>query len=348
MVKVSKVSISGLSFTLEEEADKMLRTYLDSLSKHYKSNPNGSEIMEGIESRIAELLVDRGGKTGVVQTATAREVIDIIGKPEDIYDESDEGTKTREEAKPYAGKRRFYRDPDGKMVGGVCSGLGCRFSIDPVWFRLFFVILTILGLGATDWIDWDFGPVFPVLAYCILWAVMPLARTTGQKCELRGESLSYDCIERQVENRKENESAKSGGNNFISICFKIFLAFFGFIFFIVGFAGIIALVFAFFGLAIAGLSLPAFLGNIASTLTTVPAWAAVTMKCLSLIVTFLPFAGLLYGGIMLLFHLKSPSWRPGLVMVLVWFASLIALIVIGATTIPDIWHLNTIMNNCWI
>ncbi|MCQ2183236.1 MAG: PspC domain-containing protein [Bacteroidales bacterium] len=346
MVKVSKVSISGLSFTLEEEADNLLRTYLDNLSAHYKNNPNGSEILEGIESRIAELMIDRGGKNGVVSAATAQEIIDIIGKPEDIYEESSDSAS--ESGKEQSGKRRVFRDPDNKMVGGVCSGLGAYFKLDPIIFRLFFVVFTILGIGATDWIDWDFGPIIPVLTYCILWAIIPLARTTSQKCEMRGVGLSYDSIERQVENRKEYESVKSNGNNLISICFKIFLAFLGLIFFIVGFSGIIALVCAFFGLAIAGLTLPAFLGEIVSSLATIPVWAATTIKILSLMVTFLPFAALLYGGIMLLFNLKAPSWRPGLVIFLIWFASIIALLIIGSTTIPGIWHMDNIVNNSWI
>jgi len=186
------------------------------------------------------------------------------------------------------------------------------------------------------------------LAYCIFWVVIPMARTTEQKCEMRGEKLSYSNIERQVENRKEYESSRSDSNNFLSICFKIILAFFGFILFTVGFAGIIALVCVFFGLAVAGLAMPAFIGDIISSLATVPLWASVSIKVFSLLVAFLPFAGLLYGGILLLFRLKSPSWKPGLVMFLVWIASLIALIAIGASTIPDIWHMHTIINNCWI
>jgi len=348
MVKVSKVSISGLSFTIEEEADKLLRTYLDKLSTHYSNNPNGNEIMEGIESRIAELLIDRGAKGGVVSPATIQEIIGIIGKPEDIFDESNEGTKTSYESKPFTGKKKFYRDPDGKMVSGVCSGLGTYFRIDPIWFRLFFVVFTILGIGATDWIDWDFGPVIPVLTYFVLWAVIPLARTTQQKCELRGESLTYDNIEKQIENRKEYESTKSNGTNFFMVCFKVFLVFIGFLLFIVGFAGIIALVCAFFGLAVAGLAMPAFIGDIVTSLATVPIWAAVSIKILSLIVVFLPFAGLLYGGILLLFRLKAPAWRPGLVMFLVWIAALIALVTIGASTIPDIWHMHNVVYNCCI
>lgn len=47
------------------------------------------------------------------------------------------------------------------IVAGVCGGLGEFFGIDPVWFRILFVIL---GLP---------GGVPGVLPYVILWIVMP-------------------------------------------------------------------------------------------------------------------------------------------------------------------------------
>lgn len=352
MVKVRKVSISGLSFTLEEGADTLLSSYLDTLSGHYEGNANGKEIMEGIESRISELLIDRGGKAGVVTEAMAREVIGIIGKPEDIFDDT-EGTG---EAEKPSGKKKFYRDHDGKMVGGVCSGLAIHFRTDPLWFRLFFVLFTILGIGFEDWIDWDFGVVFPTLTYCILWAIMPLARTTAQKCEMRGESLSWDNIEKQVENRKEYEAkANTNNSNFLSVCLKIFVGFFGVIFFIVGFSGILALVCVVLGLSIAGIAVPAVIGGALGALAGIPVWASVTIKVLATIVTFLPFAALLYGSIKMIFNFKTPKWKPGLVMLLVWLTAVIALLVIGAVAIPggfwnpDLWNspATTVFNN-WI
>ena len=42
----------------------------------------------------------------------------------------------------------------------------------------------------------------------------------------------------------------------------------------------------------------------------------------------LPFIGILYGGVMMVFGFKSPSWRPGLVIFVLW---LIVLVVLGAT-----------------
>ena len=39
-------------------------------------------------------------------------------------------------------------------------------------------------------------------------------------------------------------------------------------------------------------------------------------------VCFLPFVGMLYGGIMMIFDLRTPRWRPGLVIFLLWIVAL--------------------------
>lgn len=56
--------------------------------------------------------------------------------------------------------RRLIRRTDGKMIGGVAGGLGDYFGVDPVWFRLGFVLAVFAG-GAG------------ILAYIVLWIIMP-------------------------------------------------------------------------------------------------------------------------------------------------------------------------------
>lgn len=49
------------------------------------------------------------------------------------------------------------------VFAGVCGGLGAFFGISPNWFRLVFIVPTLMG-------------GFPgVLLYVILWIVMPRA-----------------------------------------------------------------------------------------------------------------------------------------------------------------------------
>ena len=55
--------------------------------------------------------------------------------------------------------RPLYRDPNNKMIGGVCSGLGYYFDIDTLLIRVGFVVVALVGGGG-------------VLAYLILWAAL--------------------------------------------------------------------------------------------------------------------------------------------------------------------------------
>jgi phage shock protein PspC (stress-responsive transcriptional regulator) len=55
------------------------------------------------------------------------------------------------------------RRQEGKIIAGVCSGLGAYTGIDPVIWRIGFVVL-VFGGGAG------------ILAYIVAWLVMPMAR----------------------------------------------------------------------------------------------------------------------------------------------------------------------------
>jgi len=56
--------------------------------------------------------------------------------------------------------KRIKRISEGKFIGGVCSGLGQHFDVDPVIFRLLF-LLTIPS-------------IFPsVTLYLLMWVLLP-------------------------------------------------------------------------------------------------------------------------------------------------------------------------------
>ncbi|MFN2136139.1 MAG: PspC domain-containing protein [Candidatus Promineifilaceae bacterium] len=59
-------------------------------------------------------------------------------------------------------EKRLTRQ-DG-MVAGVCGGLGAFFGINPIWFRILFLILMLPG-GLPG-----------VLPYLLLWIIMPRAK----------------------------------------------------------------------------------------------------------------------------------------------------------------------------
>jgi hypothetical protein len=56
---------------------------------------------------------------------------------------------------------------------------------------------------------------------------------------------------------------------------------------------------------------------------------AVLLKIVLMLVVFLPFLGMLYGGIQMIFGFKPPRWKPGLIIFVLWLIALIALVVLG-------------------
>ncbi|MBA4853692.1 PspC domain-containing protein [Emticicia sp. BO119] len=91
--------------------------------------------------------------------------------------------------------KKFYRDNDNKVLGGVASGLAAYFGVDVTVIRLLFVLSVLLfGTG--------------VLAYIILWIVAPKAQTLTQKMEMKGEPVTLSNIETNIkEGLKVDKSA---------------------------------------------------------------------------------------------------------------------------------------------
>ncbi|HET9258751.1 MAG TPA: PspC domain-containing protein [Acidimicrobiia bacterium] len=67
----------------------------------------------------------------------------------------------RDGAPPAAhAERRLYRSNSQRVFAGICAGLGDYFAVDPVWFRVGFVILALGG-----------GSGF--LIYLLMWLIVP-------------------------------------------------------------------------------------------------------------------------------------------------------------------------------
>jgi phage shock protein PspC (stress-responsive transcriptional regulator) len=187
MKKTLTVNISGIVFHIDEDAYEKLNQYLASVRRHFTPDDGCDEIMADIESRIAETLQEKiSDSKQVVSLKDVQEVISQLGEPDQIGGEE-------EPAQPSGGprirtektQRRLYRDPDNAILGGVAGGLGAYFQIDTTWIRIAFVLFTFV---------YGFGPML----YLILWIVVPKARTTAEKLEMRGEKVNISNIERTI------------------------------------------------------------------------------------------------------------------------------------------------------
>lgn len=194
MKETIKASISGYAFTFNSDAYDLLNTYLDNLRNYYGSKSEGQEIIEDIEARMSELLQLQASKTeDVITYADAKHIIQIMGNPKEFDDSYDETIDDKQKEKANTDtlhiKKRLYRDGDHSIIGGVCSGLGQYFRIDPVIIRIIYVVSLILSEYITDRFS---GALF--LAYFILWIAMPKAKTMAQKIAMTGKNTSIESI----------------------------------------------------------------------------------------------------------------------------------------------------------
>ncbi len=182
MKKIININFQGRIIPIEETAYDILKQYIESLRKYFAKEEGCEEIINDIESRIAELFSDRLKKnTPCITDENVNSVIASIGRPEDLEeaegaqdipgngagsakDHTASGTGTQQNAQqPYqttlSGKRLFRSEND-KLLGGVAAGLASYFGIDPSVMRIIFVLFMFLG-----------GSGF--LVYIILWIVLP-------------------------------------------------------------------------------------------------------------------------------------------------------------------------------
>lgn len=178
MKKIININLSGRVIPIEDSAYERLQHYIESLRRYFAHEEGRDEIINDIESRIAELMnekIRKGAQT--VTDADISEIIASMGTIEDfeaVEKENDARTNTgatesasqqSSSSSDYSqsGKKRnrLYRDSGDKMIGGVCSGIAYYLNIDPAIVRILFAIITFGGFG------------LGFLAYIIMWIVLP-------------------------------------------------------------------------------------------------------------------------------------------------------------------------------
>jgi len=189
MKKTVHVNVGGFAFVMEEVAYEQLSMYLNNVRRNLGNDVDANEVMNDIESRIAELFREALRTSGkeVVDTSLIDQVVLVMGKPED-YGDGTENTKTQEQTYQEPTQRTLFRDGENKMLGGVAAGLANYFGWDPVILRIIFVVLI--------------GVLAPV--YVILWMIVPEAKTTADKLRMRGQPVNVDTIKQRFNDFKKD------------------------------------------------------------------------------------------------------------------------------------------------
>jgi phage shock protein PspC (stress-responsive transcriptional regulator) len=172
MKKIININLSGRVIPIEDSAYEKLQAYIESLRRYFIHEEGRDEIINDIESRIAELMNDKIRKgASCVTDADIDEIIASMGRPEDFDGETAEAadsTQAGQSQEQYTytnaerkARTRLYRDTSDKLIGGVCSGLAAYMNVDPAIVRILFAIVTFGGFGVG------------FLLYIILWMVLP-------------------------------------------------------------------------------------------------------------------------------------------------------------------------------
>jgi phage shock protein PspC (stress-responsive transcriptional regulator) len=185
------INLGGYFFNIDEDAYAELKMYLRNLELHFAREESSSEILSDIETRMAELFrLKLNTYKQVINLDDVRQAVSVLGTPEDISDSDGTSSKERFSSPGY---HRMYRDTDNRVIGGVCSGMGAYWNIDPVIIRIIFIALILAGgIGA--------------VVYLILYIVLPEAKTTAQKIEMKGEPVNIHNIREAV--KKEFDSVR--------------------------------------------------------------------------------------------------------------------------------------------
>lgn len=183
----------------------MLDKYISNLRIHFNKEEGAEEIVHDMELRISELFSERLNERKEVITVTdVEEIIAQMGKPEEFSDDTTQDTNEyiKEEKTP----KRLFRDPDNKVIGGVCSGIAAYFGWDVTILRILLIILAFP-------IFWNGAFIIKgiVLFYIIAWIIIPEANTATDKLSMKGMKVNVENIGKTVTDgfEKVNDYVKS-------------------------------------------------------------------------------------------------------------------------------------------
>ncbi|MEO1545224.1 MAG: PspC domain-containing protein [Bacteroidota bacterium] len=338
MNKTVNINLANSLFHIDDDAYNKLKRYLESVKRSFSGTAGSDEIIADIEARIAELFLEKmENERQVITHKEVDEVIQVMGQPEDYMVDEDifEDQPTSKKASDKKVKK-LYRDMDQKYIGGVCSGLEYYLGIDALWIRLIFILLAVFtGFG--------------LIAYILLWILVPEANTTSQKLDMTGEPINISNIERKVKEgfddvaekvknvdyEKVGTKVKSGSKTFfdtlgdiIMFFFKIIGKFIGILLIIIGASTLIGLFVGLFTVGILdvvnvpGIDFYEMINN-----TGAPVWL---VSLLVFLVVGIPFFFLLYLGLKILVNnLKSIGNIAKFSLLGLWLLSIGGLFAMG-------------------
>lgn len=175
MQKVIGINLNGNAYQLEESGYEALHAYLAGAELALATNPDRAEIIGDLEQAIADKCQKfLSAHKSVVTASEVEQIVKEMG-PIDAAAGQDAAGGTRSTAGSQEPPRtdpppkRLYRNPDGAMIAGVCTGLAAYFAVDVAFVRVGFVVAAVLTKGVGT------------LIYIVMMFILPEARTAEER-----------------------------------------------------------------------------------------------------------------------------------------------------------------------
>ena len=164
MKKTLNINIGSRVFNIDEDAYNLLSKYLESIKTYFDKIKIDEDIFEDIENRISEKFSSTLDKRQSLNIGDVNNIIKEMGTLEDFKEayndfETNDYKDQNKESNNREDKKRIYRNTSDKVIAGVASGLANYFGVDPIIFRLIFIVLLFTGPG--------------FFAYLIFWIGIP-------------------------------------------------------------------------------------------------------------------------------------------------------------------------------
>ena len=205
MKKTFNINLGGIVFHIDEDAYDLLDKYLSNLRIHFSKEEGAEEIVHDMELRISELFSERlNEKNQVITLKDVEEIIAQMGKPEEFSEDTTQ--ETNEYIKEEKTPKRLFRDPDNKVIGGVCSGIAAYLGWDVTAVRIIFIALALPFI-----LNGSLILNGVVIAYIIAWIIIPEANTATEKLSMKGMKVNVENIGKTVTDgfEKVNDYVKS-------------------------------------------------------------------------------------------------------------------------------------------
>ena len=257
MKKNITINMLGRLYAIDEDAYGLLQQYIDTLRSYFAHKPDGKEIADDIEARIAELFDDL--KTQGVEAINIQHVQDIItriGDPKEmVEDELQDEDKDEQNEEPVGEKstvnrlkeevatyfdrlrksgKRLYRDPTDRKITGLLAGCAHYFGGDPLWWRLACVFLVFITLDTSlssgsffHVTPFTWTPLWLVIVYLMISVITPVAQSPEDRLKMKGKDVTPQSLAQEVAEEHVQSDIpqyhRSGASGCIGGFFRIIL-----------------------------------------------------------------------------------------------------------------------------